>query len=82
MVSNISASVLYLQKLYDDLSMEHEEQELLTQKLSVLEPLVSYWFYEKDEEIQEIIQVLMNILSETNKAGVCKWNLKNRNWEQ
>ena len=72
MVSNISASVLYLQKLYDDLSMEHEEQELLTQKLSVLEPLVSYWFYEKDEEIQEIIQVLMNILSETNKAGVCK----------
>ena len=82
MVSNISASVLYLQKLYDHLSMEHEEQELLTQKLSVLEPLVSYWFYEKDEEIQEIIQVLMNILSETNKAGVCKWNLKNRNWEQ
>ena len=75
MVSNISASVLYPQKLYDDLSMEHEEQELLTQKLSVLEPLVSYWFYEKDEEICKIIQVLMrDILGETNKAGVCKRN--------
>ena len=79
MVSNISASMLYLQKLYSGLSisMEHEEKKLLTQKLSVLEPLVSYWFYEKDEEICEIIQVLMNILDETNKAGVCKRNESN-----
>ena len=65
MVSNIPASVLYPQTLYKDL--QHEEKKLLTQKLSVLEPLVDYGLYEKDEEIKEIIKFLINILE-----GSCK----------
>ena len=65
MVSNTSASVSYPQTLYGDLSMEHEE--LLTRKLSVLEPLVDYWLYEKDEETTGIIKFLINILE-----GSCK----------
>ena len=36
--------------------------ELLTQMLSVLESLVSYGFYWKDEDVTEITDVLVDIL--------------------
>lgn len=36
--------------------------ELLLQMLGVMEPLVSYVFYSKDDEITEIIGFLINII--------------------
>ena len=36
--------------------------ELLSQMLAVMEPLVSYGFYEKESDINEITRFLINLI--------------------
>ena len=69
-INYFSISVSYPQDLYKDLHVSMEQEpKLLTKKLSVLEALVSYWFYDEEKEITEIIKFLMKILE---KPSSCK----------
>lgn len=68
--------IIHVQVLYSKEEVEGHN-ELLVQMLAVMEPLVSYGFYWKDEEINEITKFLIDIIdgnhdrpkkSETNKC--------------
>ena len=50
-----------VQVLYAEEEVEGHN-ELLSQMLAVMEPLVSYGFYQEDSDIDEITRFLINII--------------------